>query len=94
MNITKALEDEKLAKELRNTFQERDLDNAHDLLVKNIVSLIEARIEEADAAGTSKMYNQLNGYTMALQDLYYQLYGNQLDTGQDIEPTEPGEVPF
>jgi len=54
--------------------------------------LFETRSEELDNLSDSIII--MKYYVMALEDLFYNLTGSQLDLGQDIEPIDLEEVDF
>jgi len=56
------------------------------LLEDTIADLLETRSEELDNLVNSDLIMQY--YTMACEDIWYRLTGNQLNVGQDIEPED------
>lgn len=82
-------------KELRIAHDDSMLRKTAPRLAQKIATLIESRTVEAETAGTEAMQHQLEGYIMALQDLYLAVSGYSLDVGNNATmPGKPGRKPF
>ena len=91
-SITMKVEDIKHEEEQATAYSEYHLRFAHDYVLDVMAEMIDERSNESDVADNIKTQHQFEGYTMALEDLYYRLYGKQFDIGQDIEPVDYTEA--
>lgn len=78
--------------DMKQLVVDKSLQTVKEKLEDEIASMIEGRTSEVDYSDNPSMHQQYKGYVMALEDLYYRLYGNQIDIGQDIEPADYTEA--
>lgn len=82
------VEDEERDEGQSIALQEFSLRNGQEYVVSVIAEMIEERTVAADSSDNPIVHQQLKGYVMALEDVFYRLYGKQLDVGQDIDPPD------
>lgn len=74
--------------DMEQAMAEMPTHNVKQRLEEEICEMIEARTVEVDLSDNPLVHQHYKGYIMALEDLWYRLYGTQLDIGQDIDPVD------